>query len=159
MAQPGRCRIAGLADDGNFAAVRALFSDFRYAEVRYTASEDGVSLARFTLMATLADGSQLRAQGCLVVTEHNGLITRIEEYLDGRHLAPLAEAWRRQDWKAPMNVPPTALPLTGTTLGRRRSRSAISGWRCRRRERKWKISPTATPVDGPLRTTQSVKPR
>lgn len=76
----------------NFATVRALYSDFRYAEVRYTAGEDGVSLARFTLLATLGDGSQLRAPGCLVVTEHDGLITRTEEYLDGRHVAPLAEA-------------------------------------------------------------------
>ena len=76
----------------NFAAVRAAFPDFRYADVRYTVSEDGVSLARFTLMATLADGSQLRAPGCLVVTEQNGLITRVEEYLDGRHLVPLVEA-------------------------------------------------------------------
>lgn len=77
---------------GNFAVVRTAFPDFRYAELRYTAAEEGVSLARFTLLATLADGSELRAPGALVVTERDGLITRVEEYLDGRHLAPIVEA-------------------------------------------------------------------
>ena len=77
---------------GNFAAVRVRYSDFRYAELRYSVAEGGVSLARFTIMATLGGGRELRVPGCLVVTEQNGKITRVEEYLDGRQVAPLAEA-------------------------------------------------------------------
>jgi ketosteroid isomerase-like protein len=77
---------------GSFAAVRALYPDFRYADVRYTVGEEGISLARFTLMADLGDGRELRAPGCLVVTERDGIITRTEEYLDGRQVAPLAKA-------------------------------------------------------------------
>lgn len=80
------------AAPGNFAAVRAAFPDFRYDEVRYTTGDGGVSLARFVIKATLADGSELRAPGCLVITEANGLITRAEEYLDSRQIAPIAAA-------------------------------------------------------------------
>ena len=58
----------------NFAAVRAALPDFHYDELRFSTTNDGLSLARFVIKATLPDGSQLRAPGCLVVTERDGLI-------------------------------------------------------------------------------------
>ena len=78
--------------DEDFATVISLFPDFRYANLRYAAAGHSVSLAQFTLMATLSDGGQMEAHGCLVVTERDGLVTRTEEYLDSHQVAPLIEA-------------------------------------------------------------------
>lgn len=76
----------------SFATVQSVLSDFRYDEVHYSTADDGVSLARFVIKATLPDGFEMRAPGCLVVTERDGRIVRTEEYLDSAQLQPVTAA-------------------------------------------------------------------
>jgi uncharacterized protein len=75
----------------NFAAIRAVFRDCRFENVR-TASCGSVSLAQWDFTLTLLDGSVLRAPGCFVVHERDGRIFRVEEYMDSAQLAPVAAA-------------------------------------------------------------------
>ncbi|MFT3855038.1 MAG: nuclear transport factor 2 family protein [Ilumatobacteraceae bacterium] len=83
---------AAMAD---FPAARRHLPDLRYDELRCNVADDGVSLARFVLKASLPGGTELRAPGCLVITEHDGAIVRTEEYLDSAQLSPLAAALGR----------------------------------------------------------------
>ena len=75
----------------NLAALQAALPDCRFEDVR-TYGGDSVSVAQYLFVATLPDGSSVRAPGCFIVHERDGLIVRIEEYMDSAQLAPIAVA-------------------------------------------------------------------
>jgi uncharacterized protein len=75
----------------NLAAMQAALPDCRFEEVRVHGA-GAVSVAQYVFAATLPDGSSVRAPGCFIVHERDGLIVRIEEYMDSAQLAPIAVA-------------------------------------------------------------------
>jgi ketosteroid isomerase-like protein len=68
--------------------------DRRYRVVRREALKDGF-LQQHVLEATLPDGQPWAMAACVVVKMENGLITRLEEYIDSAALAPLSQLGRR----------------------------------------------------------------
>lgn len=77
----------------SFRAIRAVVGNFGMYEVRTYPEVDGVSWAQYVLCGTLPDGSTIRAPAALAVhTETNGLVSRIEEYVDSGQLKPLFAA-------------------------------------------------------------------
>ena len=71
-------------------AIRAVVPDFTMVDVRASGGEPG--LAQYVVTGTLPDGSRLHAPAALVVHTENGLVTRIEEYVDSGQLATLFAA-------------------------------------------------------------------
>jgi uncharacterized protein len=63
-------------------------ADRRYEEVRRAATETGF-VQQHVLRCTRPDGVRVEVPACLVVTCHEGRITRLEEYLDSAHVARL----------------------------------------------------------------------
>jgi uncharacterized protein len=62
--------------------------DRRYRVLRREALKDGF-LQQHVLEATLPDGTAWEMPACVVVTARDGLIVRLEEYLDSAHAAVL----------------------------------------------------------------------
>jgi ketosteroid isomerase-like protein len=60
----------------------------RYRVVRREALKDGF-VQQHVLEATLPDGTAWAMPACVVVTVKDGLITRLDEYLDSAHAAVL----------------------------------------------------------------------
>ena len=59
--------------------------DRRYANRRVTPF-DGGFVHRHRLTGTRADGARVAAECCVIVLVEDGLVTRIEEYVDSRQL-------------------------------------------------------------------------
>ena len=67
--------------------------DRHYRVLRREALKDGF-LQQHVLEATLPDGVAWAMPACVVVTIKDGLITRLDEYLDSAHTAALAALGR-----------------------------------------------------------------
>ena len=63
-------------------------ADVRYEEVQRLATESGF-VEQHVLRGRTLMGAELDVPACLVCTIVDGRITRLEEYLDSAHLAPL----------------------------------------------------------------------
>lgn len=62
--------------------------DLRYEVVRREPTPGGF-VQQHVLHALAPDGRELTVPACLVVTVEGGRITRLDEYLDSAHIAPL----------------------------------------------------------------------
>jgi uncharacterized protein len=60
----------------------------RYEEVRRTATATGF-IEQHVLRGTAPSGDELRVPACIVCIVEGGRITRLDEYLDSAHVAPL----------------------------------------------------------------------
>ncbi len=60
----------------------------RYEEIRRQATTSGF-VQQHVLRATMADGAPVEIPACIVATVEDGLITRIDEYLDSAQTAVL----------------------------------------------------------------------
>jgi uncharacterized protein len=67
--------------------------DRHYRVIRREALNDGF-LQQHVLEATLPDGTKWKMPACLVVKVRDGLIVRLDEYLDSAATAPLAALGR-----------------------------------------------------------------
>jgi ketosteroid isomerase-like protein len=67
--------------------------DRHYRVVRREALKDGF-LQQHVLEATLPDGQRWEMAACVVVRMENGLITRLDEYLDSAAARPLRDLGR-----------------------------------------------------------------
>ena len=67
--------------------------DRHYRVIRREALKDGF-LQQHVLEATLPDGTKWNLPACLVVKTRDGLIVRLDEYLDSAATAPLAALGR-----------------------------------------------------------------
>lgn len=72
-------------------AVKKALPDFRYENAKRSATESGF-VEEHDVCATLPDGSELRAQVCVVAEIENGKITVMREYFDSAAAAPLMAA-------------------------------------------------------------------
>ncbi|WP_226356277.1 hypothetical protein [Pseudonocardia sp. ICBG601] len=71
-------------------AIRAAVPDFGFRDVRAQPVTGGISWARYVVAGTLPDGTAFRAPAALAVhVGDDGLVTRIEEYVDTGQLAGL----------------------------------------------------------------------
>ena len=66
----------------------AKLPDRNYRVLRREALKDGF-LQQHVLEATLPDGTRWKMSACVVVRMENGLITRLDEYLDSAEAKPL----------------------------------------------------------------------
>ncbi len=76
--------------DGTLAALRGGYDIQRrrtYNDRQINTFDDGF-LARYTLNVVLHDGSAATLWACLVATVHDGLIVRMDEYLDSSKFVP-----------------------------------------------------------------------
>lgn len=73
---------------GSVRTIREKVPDFRFDGRRFDVAGD-VTLVRYTLRATLPDGSEAAAPACMAVHTSGDRVTRIEEYLDTAQLAPV----------------------------------------------------------------------
>lgn len=82
------------AADGrqNMQILRTAVPDFRAAETQLHVWEDGCAL-QYAFVGTLPSGAALRIPGCIVITVRDGLIARVQEYVDSAHAAALAEVF------------------------------------------------------------------
>lgn len=79
-------RDAAAAEVAAFLPVLAKrMPDRRYANRRVSVF-DGGFVQRHRLTGTRGDGARVAVECCVVVTVADGLVTRIEEYLDSRQL-------------------------------------------------------------------------
>lgn len=62
----------------------------RYENVRRQGTETGF-LQQHVLRGNAPNGRQLNIPACIVCTVRDGRITRLEEYLDSAHIAPLLQ--------------------------------------------------------------------
>ena len=69
-----------------FLATRV--SDLRYDDVRVTPTETGY-VQQHTMRATAPNGTAVTVPTCLVVTLRDGLIARVDEYMDQGAVAPM----------------------------------------------------------------------
>ena len=68
--------------------VQRNIADLRYEEVRRHATDHGF-IEQHVLRGRTPSGAELDVPACLVATVAEGRITRLDEYLDSAHLAPL----------------------------------------------------------------------
>jgi len=64
--------------------------DLRYENMRRQKTEAGF-LQQHVLRGTAPNGRELNIPACIICTVRNGRITRLEEYLDSAHVAPLLD--------------------------------------------------------------------
>lgn len=69
-------------------AVPKIVRGFRYEDVVRRATADGF-IEQHVVRGTTPSGEELRIPAVLICTVANGRITRLDEYLDSAHLAPL----------------------------------------------------------------------
>jgi ketosteroid isomerase-like protein len=62
----------------------------RYTDIRRSATDDGF-VQRHVLVATNRAGRRVELPACVVVTVRDGLITRLDEYLDSAAVAAIME--------------------------------------------------------------------
>lgn len=70
--------------------------DRSYRVLRREALVDGF-MQQHVLEATLPDGTKWALDACVIVRVKDGLITRLDEYIDGVRTAPLANVRRPAD--------------------------------------------------------------
>jgi ketosteroid isomerase-like protein len=63
--------------------------DKHYDNLRRQTTPHGY-IEQYVLRGTAPDGTKIEIPACLIVTVHGERITRLEEYLDSSHIAPLA---------------------------------------------------------------------
>jgi ketosteroid isomerase-like protein len=71
-------------------------AQYRYERVRLQATETGF-VEQHIVRGTSSDGKDFAIPKCVLVTVAGGLITRLEEYVDAKQLAPLLSGARRPD--------------------------------------------------------------
>ena len=76
------------ARSGRDARAPAVGDGLRYEEMRVQPTPSGY-VEQHVLRGTLRDGSTLEVPACLVVTVVDGLITRLDEYIDTAGIANL----------------------------------------------------------------------
>jgi ketosteroid isomerase-like protein len=77
--------------DDNLAVLRWVVTnikDLRYEQIRRQRTDTGF-VEQHVLRGTAPNGQALDIPACLVCTVQDGRITRLDEYLDTAHLAPL----------------------------------------------------------------------
>jgi ketosteroid isomerase-like protein len=77
--------------DDNLTVLRWVvrhIANLRYEEIRRQRTETGF-VEQHVLRGTAPNGQELAIPACLVCTVKDGRITRLDEYLDAAHLAPL----------------------------------------------------------------------
>ena len=72
-------------------AVLDVTSELSYKDVRVTPTEQGY-LDQHYVHAVMKSGQQIRFPAIMVVTINDGLITRLEEYIEANSAAPIFEA-------------------------------------------------------------------
>jgi ketosteroid isomerase-like protein len=70
--------------------VVANIGNLRYDNVRRQRTETGF-MQQHVLRGTAPNGHELNIPACIVCTVRDGRITRLEEYLDSAHVAPLLD--------------------------------------------------------------------
>ncbi|HVO27859.1 MAG TPA: nuclear transport factor 2 family protein [Candidatus Margulisiibacteriota bacterium] len=70
--------------------VVANIRNLRYENVRRQRTDSGF-MQQHVLRGTAPNGRQLDIPACIVCTVRNGRITRLDEYLDSAHIAPLVK--------------------------------------------------------------------
>lgn len=74
------------------AAVRKFVPDFHAQEI-VTHPWAGGFAVQYAFVGTSVDGAEIRIPGCIVaVLGDDGLIQRVQEYVDSAHAAPLTKA-------------------------------------------------------------------
>ena len=71
--------------------LQAALPDLRFDDASANAWADGFCV-QYTVAATLADGTEVRASACGVASVRDGRITRFQEYVDSEQVAPLGLA-------------------------------------------------------------------
>ncbi|HEY8173274.1 MAG TPA: nuclear transport factor 2 family protein [Dehalococcoidia bacterium] len=69
-------------------ALPSLVENFRYDDVRRQATLDGF-IEQHVVRGTTPGGDELDIPACIVCTVVGGRITRLDEYFDSSHIAPL----------------------------------------------------------------------
>lgn len=64
--------------------------NLRYEDIRRQRTDTGFC-QQHVLRGTAANGHELNIPACIICTVRGGRITRLEEYLDSAHLAPLLQ--------------------------------------------------------------------
>ena len=64
--------------------------NLRYENVRRQRTDTGF-MQQHVLRGTAPNGQELNIPACIVCTVHDGRITRLEEYIDSAHIAPLLQ--------------------------------------------------------------------
>lgn len=65
--------------------------NLRYEDIRRQRTDTGF-LQQHVLRGTASNGHELNVPACIICTVRDGRITRLEEYLDSAHLAPLLQS-------------------------------------------------------------------
>ena len=78
-----------------WAFVRKLFPDF-HATDPHVHSWDGGFAFQYVFVGNGAGGISIRIPGCIIATIGPNGITRMQEYVDSAHAAPLLEAMRAE---------------------------------------------------------------
>jgi len=79
--------------DDNLRVLRWVVTNIRnlrYEKVRRQRTDSGF-MQQHVLRGTAPNGHELTIPACIVCTVHDGRITRLEEYLDSAHIAPLLQ--------------------------------------------------------------------
>ena len=90
--------VEGPATEGrqNLAILRNAVPDFHAAETRLHVWDDGCAL-QYAFVGTLPSGAALGIPGCIIITVRDGLIQRVQEYVDSAHAAALAEVFQPEE--------------------------------------------------------------
>lgn len=72
--------------------LRQLIPDFRFDDAE-PHGFDGGFVIQYVVRGTLPDGSELSSPACTVGTVKDGLITRVQEYIDSAHIQKLRQAF------------------------------------------------------------------
>lgn len=64
--------------------------NLRYENIRLQSTDAGF-LQQHVLRGTAPNGRELNIPACIICTVRNGRITRLDEYIDSAHVAPLFE--------------------------------------------------------------------
>src|SRR5687768_14261000 len=72
--------------------LRTLIPDFRFDDAIPHGFEGGFVI-QYVVRGTLPDGSELSSPACMVGTVNDGLITRVQEYIDSAHMQKLRAAF------------------------------------------------------------------
>jgi len=79
--------------DDNLRVLRWVVTNIRnlrYEKVRRQRTDSGF-MQQHVLRGTAPNGHELTIPACIICTVHDGRITRLEEYLDSAHIAPLLQ--------------------------------------------------------------------
>ena len=69
--------------------IRRQVSELRFDVVQILEVDAQTSVARYVLRVTTKEGRSVAIPGCVIVTGRDGIIRRVDEYLDSGQLAPI----------------------------------------------------------------------